>query len=58
MYAEFEADNGTDNSSIGDKTTIIYKQTPVCNGYGVISELEDVLKTGYFKSSLGYEKVD
>ena len=46
MYTDSEADNEIDNSSIGDKTTIIYKQNPVCNGYIKISEVEDVLESG------------
>ena len=44
IYADFEADNGKDNSILGNKTTNIYKQNPVLNGYHIISELEDVLK--------------
>ena len=46
-FADFEADNEIDNSSVGNKTVIVYKQNSVCNGYTVISELEDVLKTDY-----------
>ena len=44
VNANFEADNEIDNSSIGNKTNNTYKQNPVCNGYEIISELEDVLK--------------
>ena len=58
IYADFEADNEKDNSSIGNKTTNIYKQNPVLNGYHIISELEDVLKSDYYKSPLGYDNVD
>ena len=29
IYADFEADNEEDNSSIGIKTTIFYKQNPI-----------------------------
>ena len=58
IYADFEADNEKDNSSIGNKTNIIYKQNPVLNGDRIVSELEDVLKSGYYKSLLGYENVD
>ena len=32
IYADFEVDNEKDNSSIGNKTTNIYKQNPVLNG--------------------------
>ena len=56
--ADFEADNEKENSKIGNKTTNIYKQNPVLNGYNIISELEDVLKSGYYESPLGYNNVD
>ena len=46
------------NSSVGNKTTKVYKQNPVLNGYEIVSELEDVLKRGYYKSLLGYDNVD
>ena len=58
IYADFEADNEIDNSSIGNKTTNVYKQNAVLNGYYIESELEDVLKNGYYKSPLGYDNVD
>ena len=58
IYADFEADNEKDNSIIGIKTTDIYKQNPVLNGYHIVSELEDVLKSDYYKSPLGYNNVD
>ena len=58
IYADFEADNEKDNSGIGNKTTNIYKQNPVLNGYRIISELEDVLKSGYHKCPLGHNNVD
>ena len=58
IYADFEADNEKDNSNIGNKTTNIYKQNPVLNGYHIVSELEDVLKSDYYKSPLGYDNVD
>ena len=57
IYADFEADNEIDNSSIGKKTTNIYKQNPVHNSYHIISESEDVLKSGCYKSPLGYDNV-
>ena len=56
--ADFEANNEKDGSKIGNKTTNIYKQKPVLNGYYIISELEDVLKSGYYESPLGYDNVD
>ena len=46
IYADFEADNEIDYSRVGNKTTNIYKQNPVLNGYHIESELEDVLKSG------------
>ena len=58
IYADFEADNEKDDSCIGNKTTNIYKQNPVLNGYHIVSELENVLKSGYHKSPLGYDNVD
>ena len=58
IIADFEADNEIDNTNVGDKTTNIYKQKPVLNGYYIISELNDVLKSGYYESPLGYNKVD
>ena len=57
-YADFEADNEKDISIIGNKTTNIYKQNPVLNAFHIVSELEDVLKSGYHKSLLGYNNVD
>ena len=43
---------------VGDKTTNICKQSPVLNGYFIISELNEVLKSGFFESPLGYGNVD
>ena len=58
IYADFEADIEKDKSSVGNITTNIYKQNPVLNGYHIVSELEDVLKSDYYKSPLGYGNVD
>ena len=58
IYADFEADNENYDSVVGKKTTNIYKQNPVLNGYHIVSELEDVLKSDYYKSPLGYDNVD
>ena len=57
LVGDFEADNETDNPSIGNKTTNIYKQDPVCNGFCIISELEGNLETGYFSSKIVYNNV-
>ena len=53
-----EADNEKDDSNIGNKTTKIYEQKPVLNGYHIISELEDVLESSFYESDLGYDNVD
>ena len=45
IYADFKADNEKHNSSIGNKTTNIYKQNPVLDGYHIEPELENVLKS-------------
>ena len=58
IYADFEADNEIDSTHICNKPTNIYKQNPVLNGYHIVSELEDILKNGYYISPLGYENVD
>ena len=58
IIADFEADNENDGSNIGNKTSNIYKQNPVLNGYYIISELEDVLESGHYESPLGYDIVD
>ena len=58
IYADFEADNKKENTNIGDKTTNIYKQEPVCNGYQIVSDLDHILKSDYHKSPLGYENVN
>ena len=58
IYADFEADNEKDDTIVGNKTTNIYKQNPILNGYYIVSELEDVLKSDYYKSPLGYDNVD
>ena len=37
IYADFEADNGIENSTTGKTTTNIYKQNPALNGYHIES---------------------
>ena len=56
IYADLEADNEIDNSSTGNKTTDVCKQIPVINYYYIVSGLESVLKSGWYESSMGYEK--
>ena len=58
IYADFEADNEKNISIIGNKTTNVYKQNPILNGYHIVSELENVLTSDYYKSPLGYDNVD
>ena len=56
--ADFETDIEENNSSVGNKTTNIYKKNPVPNGYYIISEKEDFLESSYYESPLGYNNVD
>ena len=58
IYPDVEAANETDISRMVNRTTNIYKQNPVPNGYHIIFELEDVLESGYYKSPLAYDNVD
>ena len=58
INADFEADREIeDNKVVCKKTTKINKQNPMLNGYHIESELDDVLKSGYSKSPLGYNNV-
>ena len=58
IYADFDANNAIDNSSIGNKTANVLKQNPLLNGYHLEFELEDVLKNEYYKSLLDFNNVD
>ena len=58
IYADFEADNEIDISSIGKKTTNICKQILKLNGYQIKSELENVLKSDFYKSPSACSNVD
>ena len=58
IYADFEADNEKDISSMANRTTKIYIQNPILNGYHIETELASILKSGYHKSLLGYNNVD
>ena len=58
IYADFEDDNEKDNTCIGNKTINVYKQNPVLNDFHIVSELEDVLKSNYYRSPLGYDNVE
>ena len=56
IHADFEAHNEIDDTCNGNKTTNIYKQNPVCNGYRIESELNDILQCGYYNSPLDKKK--
>ena len=58
IYVDCEADNEKDDFRIGIKTTNIYKRNPILSGYHVVSELEDILKSDYYKPHLRYDEVD
>ena len=58
IYADFGADNAIDNSTLGNKTTIIYKQNAVLNGYRIEPKLNDILQSGYYESPLRYNNVE
>ena len=47
IFGDFECKNKIEHSHIGNKTTNIFKQNPMCNGFYVVSELNDVLQSGY-----------
>ena len=53
VYADFEADNDKKDNVIGNKTTNIYNQNQVLNGYNIISGIGNILKGGYHESPLG-----
>ena len=44
IYADFEADKEIDNSVIGNKSTNIYEQNPVCKDFYVVSEIDEDIK--------------
>ena len=58
IIADFEADNEIAKSNIGNKTSKIYKQNPLFNRYFIVNQMDDILKSGYYESTLGYNKVD
>ena len=49
---DFQADIEIDISDTGNKTIGNYKQNLLCNGFYIVTELEDVLKSGFYKSPL------
>ena len=58
ILANLEAFNEIDLFSTGNKTTNVYKQNPVCNGFYIVSELNDVLRSGYCESFPRYDTLD
>ena len=58
IYPDSETDNEIDESKIRNKITDVNKQNPVSNGYHIVSELGDLLQSGFYDSSLGYDNVD
>ena len=52
VYAGFEADSEFNNSSLGIETTNIQKQHPVVNGFNIVSETYDALKSDCYESPL------
>ena len=58
IYADFEDDIEKYISSLGKKTTNVYKQNPVFIGYLLESEMEDVSQSGYHNTHLGYNNAD
>ena len=57
IYGDFECNNKIEGSHIGNKTTNIFKQNPMCNGFYIVSELENVLQSGYH-STFGGNNVE
>ena len=57
IYADCKCDKESDTSCIGNKTTSICKQNPVCNLYYIVSELNDNLQSVYYESPLRYDNV-
>ena len=57
-YADFEGNNEVDTPDMSNKTNNIYRQNLVYNGYGKVSELNDILQNGYYRSPLRTENWD
>ena len=56
INADFKCINEKDNSTIGEKSTNIFKQNPVCSEYYIVSDLPEVLRNE-FKSNFGINNV-
>ena len=46
------------SSRLANKSVIVYKLNPTCNGYYIVSELYEVLKSGYYESPFREKNVD
>ena len=57
IYGDFECNNKIEDSHIGSKTTNIFRQNPMCNRFYIVSELNDVLQSG-FRSTFGEDNVE
>ena len=57
IYGDFECNNKIEGSHIGNKTTNIFKQNPMCNGFYIVSELKNVLQSGHH-STFGGNNVE
>ena len=58
IYGDFECNNKIEGSHIGNKTTNIFKQNTMCNGFFIVSELENVLQSGWHLSTFGENNVE
>ena len=56
--ADFETEDENETCSMGINTTSFCKQNPVCNGYFIVSERDDVLQSGCYESPSGCDSVD
>ena len=65
IYADFEVDNEVDasfaNSSLCDYSSSIctkrfntYEQNPICNGYYIRSQVNNILQSGSYEINQGY----
>ena len=57
IYGDFECNNKIEDSHIGNRTTNIFGQNPMGNGLYIVSELENVLQSGY-RSCFGENNVE
>ena len=58
IYGDFECNNKREYSNIGNKTTNIFRQNPMCNGFYIVSEMDNVLQSGWHLSPFGEDNVE